>query len=79
MYMDIKKFAKNEQELETQQQTRGINSQNIEMGFGIEKCVWLIMKKVLFNCLSIIVCYLMPNFLYTYMLNIYDLIWLKVI
>ena len=29
-----------------------------------------------FDCISIIVGYLMPNPLYTHMLNIYDLIWL---
>ena len=45
MYMDdIKLFAKNEKELETQICTIGIYSQDIGMEFGIEKCALLVMK-----------------------------------
>ena len=46
MYMDdIKTFAKNEKELEILIQTIKIDSQDIGMEFGIEKCAKLIMKK----------------------------------
>ena len=42
MYMDdIKLFAKNEKELETLIHTVRIYSQDIGMGFGIEKCALL--------------------------------------
>ena len=45
MYMDdIKLFAKNEKELETQIQTVRIYSQDVGMEFGIEKCAMLGMK-----------------------------------
>ena len=45
MYMDdIKLFAKSEKELETLTQTVRIYSQDIGMGFCIEKCIMLIMK-----------------------------------
>ena len=45
MYMDnIKVFAKNEIELETQIHTVRIYSQDIGIEFGIEKCTILIMK-----------------------------------
>ena len=45
MYMDdIKLFAKNEKELETQIQAVRIYNQDIGMKFGIEKCDTLIMK-----------------------------------
>ena len=43
---DIKLFAKNEKELETQIQTVRIYSQDIGMEFGKEKCAMLIMKNV---------------------------------
>ena len=42
---DIKIFAKNEKELETLIQTIRIFSQDIGMGFRIEKCATLKMKK----------------------------------
>ena len=41
---DIKLFAKNEKELETLIQAVSIYSDNIQVGFGIEKCAMLIMK-----------------------------------
>ena len=41
---DIKRFAKNEKELETLIHTVRIYSQDIGMEFGIEKCTLLIMK-----------------------------------
>ena len=41
---DIKLFAKNEEELETQIHTVRIYSQDIGMEFGIEKCALLVMK-----------------------------------
>ena len=41
---DIKLFAKNEKELETQIHTVRINSQDIGREFGIEKCAMLIIK-----------------------------------
>ena len=45
MYIDdIKLFAKNEKELETLIHAVRIYSQDIGMGFGIEKCAMLIMK-----------------------------------
>ena len=45
MYMDgIKLFAKYEKELETLIHTVKIYSQDIGMGFGIEKCSLLVMK-----------------------------------
>ena len=45
MYMDdIKLFAENKKELETLIQTVRINSQDVGMEFGIEKCAMLIMK-----------------------------------
>ena len=45
MYMDgIKLFAKNEEELENQLHTVRTYSQDIEMEFGIEKCVMIVMK-----------------------------------
>ena len=45
MYMDdIKLFAKNEKELETQIHTLRIYNQDIGMEFGIEKCAMLVMK-----------------------------------
>ena len=45
MYMDdIKLFVKNEKELETLKQAAKIQSQDIEMEFGKEKCTMLIMK-----------------------------------
>ena len=45
MYMDdIKLFAKNGKDLETQIQTVRIYSQDIGMEFGIEKCAILIMR-----------------------------------
>ena len=45
MYMDdIKLFAKNEKELETLIHAVRIYSQDIGMGFGIEKCAMLVMK-----------------------------------
>ena len=45
MYMDdIKLFTKNEKELETLIQTVIIYSQDIEMEFGVEKCIMLVMK-----------------------------------
>ena len=45
MYMDdIKLFAKNEKEQETHIHAVRIYSQDIEMKFGIEKCVILVMK-----------------------------------
>ena len=45
MYMDdIKLFTKNEKELETLIHTIRINSQDIGMEFGIEKCALLVMK-----------------------------------
>ena len=45
MYMnDIKLFAKNEKELETQIHAVRIYSQDIRMEFGIEKCAMLVMK-----------------------------------
>ena len=45
MYIDdIKLFAKNEKELETLIQTVRTNSQDIGMGFSIEKCAMLVMK-----------------------------------
>ena len=45
MYMvDIKRFAKNEKELETLIKTVRIYSQNIGMEFGIEKCAMRIMR-----------------------------------
>ena len=45
MYMDdIKLFAKNEKELETLIHVVRIYSQDIGMGFGIEKCAMQIMK-----------------------------------
>ena len=45
MYMDdIELFAKNEKELETLIQTEKMNSQDIGMEFGIEKCTMLVMK-----------------------------------
>ena len=44
-YMDdIKLFAKNEKELETQIPTVRIYSQDVGMEFGIEKCALLVMK-----------------------------------
>ena len=46
MYMDnIQLFAKNEKELETLIHTARINSQDMGMEFGIEKCALLVMKK----------------------------------
>ena len=46
IYMeDIKLFAKNEKELETQIQTVRIFSQDIRMEFGIGKCTMLVMKR----------------------------------
>ena len=45
MYIDdIKLFAKNEKELETLIHAVRIYSEDIEMEFGIEKCVMLVMK-----------------------------------
>ena len=45
IYMDdIKLFAQNEKELETLIRTVRIYSQDIGMGFGIEKCAMLVMK-----------------------------------
>ena len=45
MYMDdIKLFAKNKKELETLIHAVRIYSQDIGMGFGIEKCAMLVMK-----------------------------------
>ena len=45
MYMDdIKLFAKNEKELETLIHAVRIDSQDIGMEFGIEKCAMLVMK-----------------------------------
>ena len=45
MYMDdIKLFAKNEKELNTQIQALRIYIEDIGMGFGIEKCDMLIMS-----------------------------------
>ena len=45
MYMDdIKRFAKNEKELETQKQTVRIYCQDIGMEFRIEKCAMLVLK-----------------------------------
>ena len=45
MYMDdIKLFAKNEKELETQIQAVKVYSQGLGMEFGIEKCTMLIMR-----------------------------------
>ena len=45
MYMDdIKLFAKKEKELETLIQTVRIYSQDIGMGFGMERCAKLVMK-----------------------------------
>ena len=41
---DAKLFAKNERELETQIQSVKIDSQDIGMGFGIEKYTMLIMR-----------------------------------
>ena len=41
---DIKLFAKNKKELETLMQAVKIYSQDIEMEFGIEKCVILITR-----------------------------------
>ena len=41
---DIKLFAKNDDELETLIHVVRIYSQDIEMEFGIEKCVMLVMK-----------------------------------
>ena len=41
---DIKLFAKNEKELETLIHAVRIDSQDIEMEFGIEKCAMLVMK-----------------------------------
>ena len=42
MYMDdIKLFARNKKELETLIQVARINSQNVGMEFGIEKCAML--------------------------------------
>ena len=41
---DIKLFAKNEKELETQIHTVRIYSQDIGMEFGSEKCAMLVMK-----------------------------------
>ena len=41
---DIKLFAKNERELKNLIQTLRINSQDIEMEFGIKKCAMLRMK-----------------------------------
>ena len=37
---------------------------------------WLVWLVLLFNGISTFVGYLMPNPLYTYILNIYDLVWL---
>ena len=45
MYMDdLKHFAKNEKDLETQINTVRIYSRDIGMEFGIEKCAMLVMK-----------------------------------
>ena len=45
MYIDdIKLFTINEKEFETQIQALRIYSEDIQMEFGIEKCVMLIMK-----------------------------------
>ena len=44
MYMDIKLFAVNKKELETLIQAVRIYSQDIGMGFGIEKCAILVKK-----------------------------------
>ena len=45
MYVDnIKVFTKNEKELETLIQTIRIYSQDLEIEFGCEKCVIMIMK-----------------------------------
>ena len=45
LYMDdIKLFAKNEKDLETQIHTVRIYSRDIGMEFGIEKCAMLVMK-----------------------------------
>ena len=45
MYMDgIKRFAKNEKELETLIQTERIYNQYTGMKFGIEKCAMFVMK-----------------------------------
>ena len=45
MYMDnIKLFEKNEKELETLTQAMRIYGDDIEMEFGIEKCLLLIIK-----------------------------------
>ena len=44
MYMDDIKLPKNEKELETLIQKVRIYSQDIGMGFGIEKCTILIMR-----------------------------------
>ena len=41
---DIKPFAKNDKELETQIQAVRVYSYDIRMEFGIEKCTMLIMK-----------------------------------
>ena len=41
---DIKLFAKNEKELETLIQNVRIDSQDIGMEFGIEKCAMPVMK-----------------------------------
>ena len=46
IYMDdIKLFARNEKELETQIQRVGIYSYDTEMEFGIKKCAMLAMKR----------------------------------
>ena len=46
MYMNgIKRFSKNEKELETLIQTVRIYSQDIGMEFGIEKCALIVMKR----------------------------------
>ena len=45
MYMDdFKLFAKNKKELETLMHAVRIYSQDMGMGFGIEKCALLVMK-----------------------------------
>ena len=44
MYMDIKLFAKNEKELETQIQAVKIYSEDMGMRLSIEKCAIVIMK-----------------------------------
>ena len=44
MYIDIKRFTKNEKEFKTLIQAMRICNQDIGMEFGIEKCTMLIMK-----------------------------------